>query len=796
MEQTPKPPSSCQWAIFLRNHDELTLEMVTEEERDYMYRSYANDPRSRINLGIRRRLAPLLNNALPKIHLMNVLLFSLPGSPIIYYGDEIGMGDNYYLGDRDGVRTPMQWNTDRNGGFSLGNPQKMYLPLIIDPEYHHAFVNVENQEKNASSLLWWMRKIISVRNRFKAFSRGDIHFLSPSNSKVLAFIREYEEENILVLVNLSKYPVFVNLNLSQYSGGKLKDIFGNQEFCSIKDRPVGLTIGGYGYYWLKILPSSLDAHADYPLQLVLKKSWEDIFLPEFEQVFCNQVLSHYLPLCRWFQRKADKIVDVAIFDRIVFDSMAFLHLKVDYASSETEYYQLPLSFKPGIGHEDYQNSVIAKIVFNETEGVLIDGIYDEEFRSLLLNHLILAKKQMKSQKGSIAIHTTAALNKLGREEGHQFSRVTSSEQTNNSISYGDVMIMKFFRKIESGLNPDYEIAKHLTQNVKFKHTPKLLGSVNYSGPDNQQSVLAMFQEYVPNGGDMWQHSLDTIRLFFECLLTHEDVGHLKRGMKELEQKFREYIGAHFLDMIELLGKRTAELHIALASDQGKEEFIPEPFTWMYQKSLFQSIRSQIKKSFYLLSQHCKNFKGMEQQLAEKLLGKQVEFEERLSFLLTNKITAKKIRIHGDYHLGQVLYTGNDLAIIDFEGEPIVPMTERKLKKSPLQDVAGMVRSFHYVSVWGFQLYKQFRGEAASNIEPYCQDWYHVVRDLFLSNYIESISQEESGIVSDNADDFHDLLFAHLIQKAAYELFYELHNRPDKAIIPIIGLTNLLESSEK
>lgn len=785
MEQTPKPPPSCQWGIFLRNHDELTLEMVTEEERDYMYRSYAIDPQARINLGIRRRLAPLMNNATQKIHLMNVLLFSLPGSPIIYYGDEIGMGDNYYLGDRDGVRTPMQWNTDRNGGFSDGNPQKLYLPLVIDPEYHHAFVNVENQEKSPSSLLWWMRKMISVRKRYKAFSRGDIHVLSPSNSKVLAFIREYEKESILVLINLSKYPVYVNLNLSQYSGGKLKDIFGNQEFCSIKEGSVGLTVGGYGYYWLAIFPSDLELpHGDHLEELQLKKSWQDILLPEYEHTFCNRILMNYLPLCRWFQRKADKIIDISISDKTAFDSAIFLHLKVDYASHETEYYQLPISFKPGIGHEDYQHGVIAKVRFENTEGLLIDGIFDEEFRSHLLNHLILEKKQLKSRKGSITIQTTAALNKLGKAEGSQFSRVYSAEQTNNSISYGDAIIAKFFRKVENGLNPDYEIARHLTQSAKFKQTPRLLGSIQYTIKGKAPSILAMIQEFVPNGGDMWQHSLDTIRLFFENALIREP----GTNFDALE----ESIGTHFLQTIKLLGIRTAELHLALSNDYGKEEFKPERFTWMYQKSLFQSIRSQIKKALYLLGQRYQEFDEADQRLAINLLDKQSEFEKRIADLQTRKIEAKKIRIHGDYHLGQVLYTGNDLAIIDFEGEPVMPLSERKLKKSPLQDIAGMVRSFHYASIWGFQLFEQYRGDSSSAVLPYRSRWYTTLKDLFISSYSTRLSDAEPGMIPTNPEDFQTLLFAHLIQKAAYELSYEMQSRTGKVMIPMMGLTELLE----
>ena len=214
IRQMPEIPDICQWAIFLRNHDELTLEMVTEEERDYLWRTYAGDARARINLGIRRRLAPLMQNDRRKIELMNGLLLSMPGTPIIYYGDEIGMGDNYFLGDRDGVRTPMQWTPDRNGGFSRANPQQLYLPPVMDPIYGFEAVNVEAEESDPSSLLNWMRRILAVRMQHRAFGRGQIRFLYPANRKILVYVREYENERIFCVANLSRSAQAVELDLS------------------------------------------------------------------------------------------------------------------------------------------------------------------------------------------------------------------------------------------------------------------------------------------------------------------------------------------------------------------------------------------------------------------------------------------------------------------------------------------------------------------------------------------------------------------------------------------------------
>src|ERR1051326_3619003 len=256
MEQTPAIPENCQWAMFLRNHDELTLEMVTDEERDYMYRVYATDPQARINLGIRRRLAPLLANSRRKIELLNTLLFSMPGTPIIYYGDEIGMGDNFYLGDRNGCRTPMQWSPDRNAGFSRANPQQLYLPVTIDPEYHYEAVNVENQQKNLSSLLWWMRRVIAMRKNYRAFSRGSLEFLLPENAKVLAFLRRVEDEAVLVVVNLSRFAQPAELNLAKYSGCVPMEVFSRNRFPAIRKSRYPLTLGPHAYYWFILQSSS------------------------------------------------------------------------------------------------------------------------------------------------------------------------------------------------------------------------------------------------------------------------------------------------------------------------------------------------------------------------------------------------------------------------------------------------------------------------------------------------------------------------------------------------------------
>jgi maltose alpha-D-glucosyltransferase/alpha-amylase len=255
MRQTPEIPEDCQWTIFLRNHDELTLEMVTDDERDYMYREYARDPRMRVNVGIRRRLAPLMENGRRQMEIMNALLMSLPGTPTVYYGDEIGMGDNVYLGDRNGVRTPMQWSSDRNAGFSSAEGAALYSPVIADPPYSFHSVNVSAQERTPTSLLRWMRRLVQVRKKFKAFGRGTFEALDPNNRRVLVFLRRYRDEVILCVNNLSRFAQFVELDLREFSGWVPLELWGDNRFPPIGDLPYLLTLGPHNFLWFRLMPA-------------------------------------------------------------------------------------------------------------------------------------------------------------------------------------------------------------------------------------------------------------------------------------------------------------------------------------------------------------------------------------------------------------------------------------------------------------------------------------------------------------------------------------------------------------
>ncbi len=323
VRQTPAIPENCQWAVFLRNHDELTLEMVTDEERDYMYRVYAVDQSMRINLGIRRRLAPLLGNHRRRVELMNGLLFALPGTPVIYYGDEIGMGDNVYLGDRNGVRTPMQWSGDRNAGFSKANPQKLYLPVIIDPEYHYETVNVEAQLENPHSLLWWTRRLIALRKRYQAFGRGTMEFLSPTIAKCWRSSGAIEDEAMLVVANLSRFVQGVTLDLSEFKGMALVEMFGRVEMPGPIDGPYFLTLGPHSFYWFAIEPPRVEIadaivaqtmRARPPLQTV-SGGWQQLLGGTGSANLATH-LPAFLATRRWFAGKGRRVRSASIEEAV------------------------------------------------------------------------------------------------------------------------------------------------------------------------------------------------------------------------------------------------------------------------------------------------------------------------------------------------------------------------------------------------------------------------------------------------------------------------------------------------
>ncbi|MHB0868997.1 MAG: maltose alpha-D-glucosyltransferase [Chloroflexota bacterium] len=824
LAQTPPIPENSQWALFLRNHDELTLEMVTDEERDYMYRVYARDPVARINLGIRRRLAPLLGNNRRRIELMNGLLFSLPGTPVVYYGDEIGMGDNIYLGDRNGVRTPMQWSADRNAGFSQANPQRLYLPVIVDPEYNYEAVQVEAQQNNPSSLLWWMKRLIALRKRYRAFSRGSLQFLHPENRKVLAFLRQHEGETVLVVANLSRFVQYVELELAACRGLVPVEMFGGIPFPAIGEAPYFITLGPHSFYWfsLESQPVALgEVRVIEPKAristLVVAESWQQL-LRERGVTPMTEVLPSYLQVRRWFGGKARRIKGTRIVDTIPVpydDTEAYVTLvEVSYAEGDMETYQLFITYAAGEQAErllqELPQNVVARVRTRDggTEGVLHDALISPGFPMAMLK-AIAGRRRVRGEEGSLIATPIRSFPGLREIAGMSLEpSVMKVEQSNSSVAYGDQLVMKFLRKLEQGVNPDLEIGRFLTDRG-FPHTPPTAGSIQYQRIRGESMTTAILQRFVPNQGDAWSFTLDSLGRYFEAAAASEteaqeverltaaplSVGKLlDLAAEETPDLALNTVGG-YLASASLMGRRTAEMHLALGSDRRDPDFTPEPFTTLYQRSIYQSMRVLTRS---VLQKLAKQLKGLPEEVqgdARAVLDREPMVIKHFRSVLDRKIAAMRIRCHGDYHLGQLLYTGSDFVIIDFEGEPARPLSERRIKRSPLRDVAGMLRSFHYAphaALLGQIESVVVRPADLPLLKPWARYWYRWVSATFLKTYLEAA--DGTPFLPESREELELLLDVFLLEKAIYELGYEMNSRPAWTAIPLHGIQQLMETA--
>jgi maltose alpha-D-glucosyltransferase/alpha-amylase len=797
LDQTPAIPDNCQWAMFLRNHDELTLEMVTDEERDYMWRVYANDPHARINLGIRRRLAPLLANSRRKMELLNTMLFSMPGTPIIYYGDEIGMGDNIYLGDRNGCRTPMQWSPDRNAGFSKANPQQLHLPIIIDPEYHYEAINVENQQKNLSSLLWWMRRVIAMRKKFKAFSRGSLEFLYPDNAKVLAFLRRYENETVLVAVNLSRFSQSVELDLSRFSGCVPVEMFSRNRFPNIKKSPYVLTLGPHSHYWFVV-----QSHTE-PRRLSKKRVVPTLAAPpKLRELLRNgqrarlesEILPEYIRSCRWFGAKARNLRHMHVLEQSPVssepDAAEFWFVEVSYLDGPNETYALPVKVAAGEKARTISQSapqaVIARFQGAE-ETILFDAVWDSDFREQLFR-LMLDQQRASGKNGQLVgiISPTVA---QSAEEKLPQSQVLAGEQSNSSMLFENKFFLKVYRKLEDGVNPDVEVTRFLTERANFPNVPAFGGSIEYQRGRSEPRVVCVLQSAVISESDAWTLTLDAVGRYYERVLGRK--ADLQNQLSPPGALLDELIGGVYPEKAMLLGQRTAELHRALTSAEDDPVFAPEPFNAMAQRSAYQNMRALLRRNFGLLQKKLSELPEAFRDEAQQVLLSEKQIHEKEKRLLDRKANAAKIRIHGDYHLGQVLYTGKDFVILDFEGEPARPLSERKLKRSALRDVAGMMRSFQYAA-YSALWQPAMRHEDVPFLERWADFWYRQVSSLFLQSYLKTTAG--AVFVPQNFDDLQILIEAYLLDKAVYEIGYELNNRPDWVVIPIRGIKHILKTA--
>ncbi len=796
MAQTPAIPDNCQWGLFLRNHDELTLEMVSDDERDYMYLAYSADPRMRINIGIRRRLAPLLDNNRRRIELLNSILFSFPGTPILYYGDEIGMGDNIYLGDRNGVRTPMQWTPDRNAGFSRANPAQLYSPVIMDPVWGYEAINVEAQQNDPSSLLNWMRNMIALRKLFQVFGRGSLRFLDASNRKILAYIRQYDGESVLCVANLSRFAQPVQLDLTGMEGMVPVEMLGYVEFPPITRAPYSLTLGPYGFLWLEIQPSmAASALASPPddeqaFYVEHERDWQTILSGEGVRRL-ETILPSWLQRQRWFGSKSKNIVRAKLTDSVLFNDRrsALVWIGVDYVEGESDNWLLCLSLsfgdRAGVVRESTPHQILATAGSASLTGILHDGLAAEAPDALL--EILTREQELHTPHGTLVGLPSTVLATLRGDEALT-PRVSNAEQSNTSAFFGDRLIMKLFRRQQPGENPDVEIGRYLTEKAKFANAPPFGGCIEVRRPDAEPATVVLLQGLVQNEGDGWQWTLEELDRYYESTASVRSpvssADPAEAG--EVHPEAREHAGL-YLDAAAVLGRRTGELHLALASGRDPA-FSPHTPELSELESLRDHLAGHGAHAFDLLKTNLSRLPEDTIEQAGLALSRRGALLTKFRTMSALTDVGQWTRIHGDYHLGQVLRSKGDFVILDFEGEPARPLAERRAKQSPLKDVAGMLRSFSYAAFVALTQYTARRPEDYTQLESWARLWETSISGEFLRAYRETLAG--SPIVPTDDRDFATLLHIYMLDKALYELVYELNNRPSWIRIPLHGILSL------
>jgi maltose alpha-D-glucosyltransferase / alpha-amylase len=783
LRQTPDIPSNCQWALFLRNHDELTLEMVTDVERDYLWSTYASDPRARLNLGIRRRLASLMDSDRRKIELMNSLLFSLPGTPIIYYGDEIGMGDNIYLGDRNGVRTPTQWTPDRNGGFSRCDPARLYAPPVMDPLFGYGAVNVEAQSRSLSSLLSWTKRMIVVRKSSKVLSYGSLSFLRPANRAVFCYVREYQGEVVLCVANLSRSAQAAEIDLSAWRAWTPMEMIGRSEFPSIRNEPYLLTLAPYGFLWFRLVeaPEHREILPIVPEfeTLVLTPGKPLLHQARTRTVFERDVLPAYLAHSRWFSDKGADLIRAHVKAVIPLSGRGkSIELAVLAATGTraTADYVMPLAVRwSRFDREREHPNAVAAVRQGPREGTLFDVAAQEEWISVLLDKICTSEsveadgRRLEFRRGERLLREACEV------EGPV--RAVNTEQSNSTALVGEKLVIKLFRRLAPGINPEIEIGRFLTDVVRFANSPALLGTVELV-EDEGRSSLAVVHEFIGNQGEAWTVTSAYLERFVEeqRLLATDDAGQSSE------------LGAYQL-LIAQIGLRLAQMQIALASRDDIADFRPDPITEKDVAKWIAGIVARGKRVRDRLAAQRAALAEPDRAMAEQLIDATQDMEGTLRWLVPKGLDARKIRTHGDFHLGQVLIAKDDVFIIDFEGEPNRTIADRRAKAPAARDVAGLVRSVDYSTTAALERAPKSTPEEHDKLALALAVWRDMSAATFVRAYREAMT--DARLWPQDPAESDRLLDLFLIEKALYEIEYELSHRPQWLRVPLAGILRIL-----
>jgi maltose alpha-D-glucosyltransferase/alpha-amylase len=782
LRQTPDIPPSCQWAIFLRNHDELTLEMVTQSERDFLWETYAADRRARLNLGIRRRLAPLLERDRRRIELMHHLLLSMPGTPVIYYGDEIGMGDNIHLGDRDGVRTPMQWSPDRNGGFSrVPDPSRLVLPVIMDPLYGYEAVNVEAQAADPYSLLMWMRRTIAIRRQHQAFGRGTFRLLYPKNRKILAYLREHEDSILLCVANLARTPQAVELDLSEFNGRVPVELDGGSIFPPIGQLTYLLTLPPFGFYWFLLAEEAgwPTSHTPAPepmpdYQTIVIRNDLALALGTSRISIERETLRPYLAKRRWFALKDQSVsaAHLVVIVALPVPDLLLAEIETESAAG-IQRWLLPL----GVAWEDRPTAplttqlALARVRRGARVGLLTDGFTLSEFAYAIIACLADARV-LETQSGSIRFEPTDRIKDIELPQNAEINWL-SAEQSNSSLIVGSSVMLKIFRRITDGPHPEAEMGRYLTAQG-YPNIAPLLGEMLRVDHDGTRHALAIAQGFIRNQGDAWTWTLDLLIRGLSDLAGGDETAAADAERHEDYEVFAS-----------LLGQRVGELHLVLARPSDDPAFAPLPLDAACAEQWATEAEEQLDAALAAIASPPAEAM-IEEHQRDYLVSTRAHFSQEIQRMARQGIGSPRTRIHGDLHLGQVLVANGDVFLIDFEGEPARPASERRSKSSPWRDVAGVLRSFDYAAAVVQR--KSMASHAhllSSRVDAFLGAFRERAGRAFLNGYRTAMGGNTA--VGDDS-----LLKLFLIQKAAYEIVYEAANRPTWIDVPIFGLVRLAE----
>ena len=821
LKRTPAIPENCQWAMFLRNHDELTLEMVTDEERDYMYRVYASDQRARINLGIRRRLAPLLGNDRSRIEVMNALLFSLPGTPVIYYGDEIGMGDNVYLGDRNGVRTPMQWSPDRNAGFSSANPQKLYLPVNIDPAYHYEAINVESQEDNANSLLNWTKRLIALRKQFKAFGRGTLEFLLPSNQRVLAYLRRYEDETILVVANLSHFAQAVQLDLHKFVGHTPVELFGRTDFPGVGESFYPITLGPNSFFWFSLEQREVAATVASPavetrqqtVPILSMASVRDIWDPAI-RVSIAAVLPRFLQTRRWFHSKDRRFRSIQVTDLIpiVAEKFRIAIVRVEYASGDPEVFVVPMAIAVGEAaqqaREASPDAIVAEIRTPQNEPALLySATRNNDFCTALLE-AFARRRKFTGENGSLVAQRNREFRKLwGTSHPNLEPSLCLSSEVDTSIQFGDRFVLKLLRKVEPGPHPGVEMGEFLTEKRPFRNAAPFAGHLEYQSHEGESTTIGVLHGFIPNEGDAWQQ---TRRYLDDYLLRARqleiprvelrksaplNIYALDFALAPPPQLAIDLIGPD-LALAEKMGARLAQLHRTLASSNDDPAFAPEPYNDFYRQGLYHGYLGLTGRRMEFIRQRYSDMTEDVRFLAAKVLEQEGAVLNKLRAVFEDRITSERSRFHGRLHLGHFLISDDDVFMFDFEGDPAAHLSERRIKRCPLRDVASMLVSFGYAAAVAIRVAALSDTGAfpTHQLRDSARFWYSHVSAAFIRGYWSA--SRGAAYMPPSLAGQQTLLQTFLMEQALLDIRSDITDKPELSGMPFRIILHLLNAEEE